>query len=218
MRKLVIFGAAEQAELAHFYFTEEGAYEVVAFVVDDDYLQEMSFCGKPLIGLSQLAKLYPPQDVCAFVALGYTKMNGLREAKYHALKAMGYELVTYVSRFCHCFTKDIGENCLILEDNTIQPFVKIGNNVTLWSGNHIGHHSQIGDHSFITSHVVISGGVKVGANSFLGVNATIRDHITIGEYSLIGAGAIITKSTEPRSLYKGIRSHPETIPSDQIRI
>ena len=52
---------------------------------------------------------------------------------------------------------EIGENCFIFEDNTIQPFVKIGDDVVLWSGNHIGHHAEIGDHCFISSHVVISG-------------------------------------------------------------
>ncbi len=218
MRKIVIFGAAEQAELAHFYFVEEGKYDVVGFVVDDEFLKENSFCGKPVVAFSRLTELYPPSDFSAFVALGYTRMNALRETKYYAMKALGYDLVSYISSFCHCFTKDIGDNCLILEDNTIQPFVKIGNNVTLWSGNHIGHHSQIGDHAFITSHVVVSGGVKIGPNCFLGVNATIRDHIKIGDYSLIGAGAIITKDTEVKSLYKGVRSCPENISSDQIRI
>jgi NDP-sugar pyrophosphorylase family protein len=54
------------------------------------------------------------------------------------------------------FTESVGlgENCLVLEDNTIQPFASIGRNVTLWSGNHIGHHAQIRDHCFIASHVV----------------------------------------------------------------
>ena len=50
-----------------------------------------------------------------------------------------------------------GDNCFILEDNTVQPFVTIGNNVTLWSGNHIGHDSVIEDDCFISSHVVVSG-------------------------------------------------------------
>ena len=44
-----------------------------------------------------------------------------------------------------------------LEDNTIQPYTKIGDNCVLWSGNHIGHHSTIEDHSIITSHACISG-------------------------------------------------------------
>ena len=82
-----------------------------------------------------------------FVALSYAKMNQVREAKYADARALGYELVSYVSSRCSFLTQyPIGDNCFILEDNTVQPFVRIGNNVTLWSGNHIGHDSSIGDH------------------------------------------------------------------------
>ena len=65
----------------------------------------------------------------------------------------------------------VGENSFILEANTLQPFVNIGNDVVLWSGNHIGHHSIISDHVFFTSHVVLSGNCVVGSNCFLGVNS-----------------------------------------------
>jgi UDP-3-O-[3-hydroxymyristoyl] glucosamine N-acyltransferase len=81
-----------------------------------------------------------------------------------------------------------GENCFILEDNTVQPFVTIGNNVTLWSGNHIGHDSCIEDDCFITRMSLVSGHVRVGAGSFLGVNATLRNSISIAPESLIAAG------------------------------
>ena len=76
----------------------------------------------------------------------------------------------------------------ILENNIIQPYVKIGNNVTLWSGNHIGHHSVIKDHCLFPL-VVISGRVTVDEQCFFGVNSTIRDNITIGKKSMIGAGS-----------------------------
>ena len=33
---------------------------------------------------------------------------------------------------------------MIMEHNTIQPYVTIGENTILWSGNHVGHHTQIG--------------------------------------------------------------------------
>lgn len=69
----------------------------------------------------------------------------------------------------------MGDNCFVFENQTIQPFVKIGNDVIIWSGNHIGHHSMIGDHCFISSHVVISGNVKIEPYCFLGVNSSIRD-------------------------------------------
>ena len=87
----------------------------------------------------------------------------------------------------------IGENCFIFEDNTIQPFVKVGNDVVLWSGNHIGHNSTIRDHSFFSSHVVISGFCDIGEYSFLGVNSTVINNISIGEDCFIGAGALIQK-------------------------
>ena len=77
----------------------------------------------------------------------------------------------------------------------MQPFVRIGSNVTLWSGNHIGHDSTIGDHCFISSHVVVSGHVQVGAGCFIGVNATLRNSISIAEYTLIGAGALVIRDT-----------------------
>jgi acetyltransferase-like isoleucine patch superfamily enzyme len=102
-----------------------------------------------------------------------------------------------------CFPQTpIGDNRFLLADNTIQPFVSIGNNV-LWSGNHIGHHSRIGDHVFFTSHVVLSGHCTVEPHCFFGVNATVRDRLTIAEGTLVGMGAVITKDTTAWSVYKG---------------
>jgi acyl-[acyl carrier protein]--UDP-N-acetylglucosamine O-acyltransferase len=90
-----------------------------------------------------------------------------------------------------------------LEDNTLQPFTPIGNNVVLWSGNHIGHHSFIHDHVLFTSHVVLSGHCTVEPYCFLGVNATIRDGLKIAEGSLIAMAASILADTEPWGVYKG---------------
>src|SRR5262249_621861 len=110
----------------------------------------------------------------------------------------------------------VGDNCFILEDNTIQPFVRIGNDVTLWSGNHIGHDSTIGDHCFITSHVVVSGNVTVGPRSFIGVNATLRNSITIPPQALIGAGAIIMEDTVEKGVYLPARAKRSGKSSDEI--
>ncbi|WP_425358512.1 hypothetical protein [Candidatus Odyssella thessalonicensis] len=94
----------------------------------------------------------------------------------------------------------MGENCFILDKNTLQPGVTIGNNVILWSGNHIGHHSHIDDHTFIASHVVISGSVQVGKNCFFGVNTTIGDNLKIGDFTVVGAGAMVLKGVGGHSL------------------
>ena len=99
----------------------------------------------------------------------------------------------------------------------MQPFVRIGNNVTLWSGNHIGHDSTIGDHCFISSHVVVSGHVDGRQQGcFIGVNATLRNSISIAEYTLIGAGALVMKDTAPGSVYLGARGERSVKTSDDV--
>jgi len=215
--KLVLFGAGDIARLAHHYFSTDSEHEVVAFTVDAEYKKADEFLGLPLVAAEDVSRLYPPHGFRMFVALSYARMNRIRAEKYALAKRLGYQLVTYVSSRCSYLAQHPpGDNCFILEDNTIQPFVTIGSNVTLWSGNHIGHDSTIGDHCFISSHVVVSGHVVVGASCFIGVNATLRNSIVIGERTLIGAGAAIMKDTPPGSVYPGPRAERLAKSSDQL--
>jgi sugar O-acyltransferase (sialic acid O-acetyltransferase NeuD family) len=152
------------------------------------------------------------------VALSYAKLNQVRREKYLAAREKGYHIPSYISSHATVLNDGrIGENCFILEDNTIQPFVTIGNNVTLWSGNHIGHHSTIHDHCFLASHIVVSGGVSIDESCFIGVNATLRDHITIGSKSVIGAGVLVLADVEPEGLYIGTATERSSIPSTRLR-
>ncbi len=198
---IVIFGAGDIARLAHFYFTTDSAYEVVAFTVDAAYRESDTFLGLPLVAFESVLEQYPPQQYKLFIALSYAGVNRVRAEKYQQAKALGYSLVSYISSKATVLTEAIGENCFILEDNTVQPFVAIGNNVTLWSGNHIGHDAIIKDHCFISSHVVISGHVTVEPYCFIGVNATLRNNITIAPACVIGAGALILHDTEEEGVY-----------------
>jgi sugar O-acyltransferase (sialic acid O-acetyltransferase NeuD family) len=217
--KIVVFGAGEIAELAHFYFSRDSEHDVVAFTVDKEYRKSDSFLGLPLIDFEETQQRFAPDTHKMFVALSYAKMNKVRAQKYFLAKEAGYQLVSYVSSHC-TFLSDhpVGENCFILEDNTIQPFVKIGNNVTLWSGNHIGHESVIEDHCFIASHIVVSGHVHIQQYCFIGVNATLRNSITIAPETLIGAGAVIMKDTIEKGVYMPQRAELFKKRSDQIEL
>ena len=219
MARLLIFGAGSIARLAHHYFTHDSPHEVAAFAVDREYRSGDIFLGLPLIDAEDMTARFPPSEFDMFVALSYAKTNALRAGKYASAKAAGYRLATYVSSRCTYLSQEQpGDNCFILEDNTIQPFVRIGNNVTLWSGNHIGHDSTIEDHCFISSHVVVSGHVRVGERSFIGVNATLRNGITIAPETIVGAGALIMKDTRPKSVYLAERAKPFSKSSDQIEL
>ena len=206
-KKIIIIGNTNNAKLAHYYFKNDSEYEVIGFAVDKAYIKEPAYCGLEVFALEDLPITHPPQNFDAFVAIGYSGMNKIRESKYLALKAMGYRMPNYISSRCSFLTQEsIGDNNLILEDNTIQPFVTIGSNNVLWSGNHIGHDVTIGDHNFITSHVVISGFTKIGNNCFFGVNSTFRDDISIADATLVAAGAIIMKDTQVGDVHLPARS------------
>jgi acetyltransferase-like isoleucine patch superfamily enzyme len=135
-----------------------------------------------------------------------------------AARAKGYRLVSYLSSRATVFPGfEPKENCFILEDNTIQPFAAIGANVTLWSGNHIGHHSIIEDDVFLASHVVVSGGVRIGQGSFVGVNVTIRDHVTIGKKCVLGAGAVVLEDQPDFSVVAPRGTERSPVPSTRLR-
>jgi sugar O-acyltransferase (sialic acid O-acetyltransferase NeuD family) len=204
---IVIFGTGDIAQIANYYFEIDSEYEVVAFTVNEDYITDSSFEGKPVVSFENIEDKYPSSHYKMFIALSYSKLNKVREAKYNEAKEKGYELVSYISSHCSYMSQfPCGDNCFIFEDNTIQPFVKIGSNVTLWSGNHIGHHSVIHSHNFVSSHVVISGHCELKSNSFIGVNSTIGHNVTIEKENIIGAASVITKSTEPFAVYVPARS------------
>jgi sugar O-acyltransferase (sialic acid O-acetyltransferase NeuD family) len=217
VKPLVIFGAGDIARLAHHYFTRDAGRAVVGFTVDPRYRTSETFLGLPLHPFPELPDRCPPEDHELFVALSHTGMNRVRAEKYEAAKRLGYTLPSYVSSRCSFLTDTpVGENCFILEDNTIQPFVRIGNDVTLWSGNHVGHDSVIEDHCFVSSHVVIAGRVRIGPYCFLGVNATLRNGITIAPRTLVGAGAVVMRDTEEDSVHLPAPSRLSRRPSGDV--
>jgi sugar O-acyltransferase (sialic acid O-acetyltransferase NeuD family) len=215
-KKLVIFGTAEMAALAKFYFTHDSAYEVAAFTVDDQYIEGDTFEGLPVVPFSRVAQDYPPAQFDMHVALSYTKLNQLRQAKYEQVKKAGYKLASYIcSKSVTWPDLSHGDNCFILENQTIQPTVKIGNNVMLWSGNHIGHGTQIGDHTYVASHVVFSGHCKIGQRCFFGVNATLKDFITVGDDTFVTMDASITKDIPAGAVVLGAQG--TVLPADDAK-
>ena len=201
--KVVIFGLNDFAELAHYYLTTDSKYEVVGFTVNKEYLTESTFKELPIVAFEELEQHFPPDQYMLFAPMAGNNMNNIRKKIYLEGKEKGYTFISYISSKATVCDNEIGENCFILEDNTLQPFTKIGNNVVMWSGNHIGHHGIIENHAFFTSHVVLSGHCHVKERAWFGVNATIRDGLTIGEGSLIAMGSLVTKSTENNGFYIG---------------
>ena len=217
MKKVVIFGTSVFADLAYFYLKNDSPYDVVAFTVNQNHMSGDDFKGLPVVPFEKIEDLYPSSEYDMFIAVADKKVNKIRAKIFQDAKNKGYHLISYVnSKVTKWEELDIGENCFIFENVVIQPYVKIGNNVIIWSGDHIGHHSEISDHCFITSHVVISGNVKIGPYCFLGVNSTIRDGINIGSECVIGAGSVILKNTKDKEVYSINSTQLSPIKSDKL--
>jgi sugar O-acyltransferase (sialic acid O-acetyltransferase NeuD family) len=190
----------------------------VAFTVDRDYLREGTFCSLPVIAFDDLAARYPPATTEMFIAIGYSGLNRHRAAKFHAAKAMGYRLAAYLSSRATVWPGfELGENCFIFEDNTIQPFTAVGADTIMWSGNHLGHHSRVGSHCFLAGHIIVSGAVRVGDFCFIGVHATLRDHIEIGDRCIIGMHSVIIEDAAPDGVYAAEGTKRRTIPSHRVK-
>lgn len=217
MANVIIFGIQDFAELAHYYLENDSEHHVIAFAVNECYLPDNKmFKGLPVVAFENIEKKYSPKEFKFFAPMAPQKMNTLRENIYNNIKSKGYDLISYISTKATVFNGSIGDNCFILENNTIQPFTTIGNNVVLWSGNHIGHHSLIKDHVTFTSHVVLSGHCIVESYCTFGVNSTIRDGLHIAEGTFVGMSASIIKNTESWSIYKGNPAQKSEISSKKI--
>ena len=211
-RKLIIVGDSAFAEIAHEYFDADSDYTVVGFAVEAAYVKRRELHGLPVVPFETLEQHFAPDEHEVFVATTYTQLNRLRARLSAQAKVRGYRLASYISSRAFVWRNvTLGEHCFIFEDNTVQPFVSIGDNVVLWSGNHIGHHSVVKSHCFIASHVVVSGFCTVGEYSFLGVNATLANNVTVGRDNWVGPNVTLMKDTPDGALFKTEQPEPARV-------
>lgn len=208
-RRILLIGDGAFAEIAYEYFTHDSPYEVVGFTVERPFLKRDRLFDLPVVALDEATRWFPAAEHSFYAALVYTQGNRLRARLYEQAKALGYRPASYVSSRAFVWRNvELGEHCFIFENNVVQPFVTIGANCVLWSGNHVGHHSRIKRDVFVSSHVVISGSCEIGERCFMGVNATIANHTAIGDDCVIGAGAVVLGEVPASQTVVGVWKKP----------
>ena len=103
MKKIIIYGKGSFAKLMHYYFNNESRYEVIAFCVDDKFLDEKQFCGLPVVSLKNIEKIYSVDNYLIFVAVGYSNMRA-RKTMYNKVKSLGYSCPRTVDFPTHSYT------------------------------------------------------------------------------------------------------------------
>lgn len=216
-KNLVIFGIGKIAEVIHHYASKECGFEVAAFCVDKEYLSGSDFQGVPVVSFDTIETLYPPERYDMFIAVGYHDLNKLRQEKCSQAQKKGYELVSIVSPEARIPSNiTYGWNCFIMPPAIIHPCVRIGNNVFIWSGAMVAHHSTIDDNCWLTSCCNISGNVHLGANTFVAVNATVGHSVTIGRDCFLGANTLVIKNLEDEKVVIAESSKPIKLNSRQF--
>jgi sugar O-acyltransferase (sialic acid O-acetyltransferase NeuD family) len=204
LKKVIIFGNSSFAHLAYYYFLHDSDYQIVAFTVNKDYVTKKTLFGLPVIPFETIEKKYPPSEYKMFIAIGYSAVNKNRANKYRQAKKKGYQLVSYISSKANYWDDlQIGDNCFIQENQLIQPFVKIGNNVIINGGGYIGHNSIIHDHCYFSAGVILGGNVIIEPYNFIGLNAVIKDNIKILKNGIIGVGSVVISDTQEKGVYSG---------------
>jgi sugar O-acyltransferase (sialic acid O-acetyltransferase NeuD family) len=202
-RPLVIVGDSAFAEVSYEAFTHDSPYEVVAFAVERPYRTRDRLFDLPVVDFETVQDRFPPSVCAAFVALTYRQLNRVRARLYREAKAKGYAIASYISSEALVWRNvPIGENTYVSEAVVLQAFCQVGNNVVIWSGTTVAHHSTIRDSCFLAPRAAIAGFVEVKENTFVGINATIVNNIVVERDNWIGPGVVITRSTEPGQLYK----------------
>jgi sugar O-acyltransferase (sialic acid O-acetyltransferase NeuD family) len=217
VEKVVLFGNRSVACNTYYELTYNSSYEVVAFAVDREYIDQDMLFGLPVVPFDGIASVCPPDEHKMLIAVGYVMLNKLRAERYYQAKEMGYELISHVSPKATTWPGLVmGDNCQISPNSVIWPSARIGNDVFIGACCVIAHDAVIGDHCFLSDCVAVSGSVVVEPYCFLGTNSTIRNKVTIARECLVGAGAIILENTEERGVYLGGPADLLPISSDKL--
>jgi sugar O-acyltransferase (sialic acid O-acetyltransferase NeuD family) len=217
-KPLIIFGIGSVAQMAHYYATREMGLSVLGFVVDESRKTTNEFCGLPVSAWEECIKLYPPDTVAMYVAVGYREMP-LRQAVFERVQSLGYTLQTIVSK--SAFVAETiygGINNFIMPGAVIEPGVHMGSNNLIWSNVTICHDSKIGNHNFFASNSTIGGEVTIGDRCFFGFSSTVAHQRHVGNDVLLAAQSLLLTNGDSLSRYHGIPATKAFDLNDQVGV
>lgn len=195
MKKIVIYGSVDFADIMEYYLIEDCKWEVAAFTVDRKYCAEISHNNLPVVPFDELISKYPPDQFAVVIGVIGSHMFSDRENIYLNVKKAGYELPNIVHSTASVSAKEMGDGNIIMDNVTIGPYVTMGNNNIIWPNVSIAHHNKIGNNNQFAGCSSTIGMTEIADNCFIGNNCTI--YRKIASFTFVGAGAYVAKDTHP---------------------
>lgn len=199
-KKVIVYGNTILSKMLFYDSFKHADFDIVAFTVDEEYLDAEEFLGLPQINFAEINKSFPSQEYDMIAILGgYTGMRN-REKMYFKAKDKGYKLRNYISPSCDITSEiSIGENNLIFGQSYIGPGGTMGSNNIIRQQVYLGHDFIMGNNNFIGAGCRIGGNCSIKNTSYLGLGVTIINNTSLAEETLVGAGSVVIRHTEPYS-------------------
>lgn len=205
MKKILIFGASEQAKSTIDVIEREQKH-IIGGILDDKLPKNSEFVGYTVLGkIENLKEISNQFGIHAgIIAIGdnYTRLQVSK-------RIMG--LVPSFN-FVSCIHPSVilGKNVQIGQGSLIMPGVIINNDTKIGQHAYIGNQASIDHDSIVEDFVSFSpgcttgGGVRVGFCTAICLKAGIIHGISIGQHCVVGAGAIVTKNLGDQILAYGV--------------
>ena len=215
MKKLIVYGAGCYGEIFYHEVCMYNSVEIVAFTVNQAYLDTPEFCGLPVVPFEEVKKVFPPEEY-DMVVLTSPKKIRTRKDMYVKAKELGYNLANYVSPRAIIEPGVImGDNNIIFSDAFIGHHAILGNDNIIRQKVYLGHQSEMKDHNIIVANCTLGGRSKIGSLSFFGLGMVGRDCVSYGDEAFVGLGSVVTKDVEDYATVVGcpakvVSYHKET--------
>ena len=106
----------------------------------------------------------------------------------------------------------VGARCRIREGATLNTgteggggITRVGDDVLVMTGAHVGHDAQVGDRVILANAVALAGHVVIGDDVVIGGLSGIHQFVRVGRGAMIGALTMVTHDVMPFGLVQGPR-------------
>lgn len=106
----------------------------------------------------------------------------------------------------------VGKRCKIREGATLNTgteggggVTRIGDDVLMMTGAHIGHDAILGDRVVLANQVAIAGHCQIGDDVIIGGLSGVHQFVRVGKGAIIGAVTMVTNDVVPYGLVQGPR-------------
>lgn len=203
MTELLLIGASGLAREVLACVREDGQFDVIGVLDDDESKTGSALDGAPIMGPASHALRYPEARVV--ICIGAGKGREKIVARLAGLGFPGYRFGTVVDPSvrvpCCC---DVGPGSILLGHVTLTAGITVGSHVVMMPGVTLTHDDVVEDFATLAAGVSLGGGVRIGRAAYLGMNSCVREGITVGAGSRVGMGAAVLADVPDGETWAGV--------------